>query len=86
MVGSDHFHQRGQHAAVPGRQGAVYDANPTTRSVSSGCADDAERAGGPVGALRSGIDAGFDLAFSNELRIDHSITCPIITLRPRRTC
>jgi protocatechuate 4,5-dioxygenase beta chain len=28
--------------------------------------------------LRNGIDAGFDLAFSNELRIDHSIT----TLRP----
>src|SRR5258707_1011924 len=26
--------------------------------------------------------AGFDLAFSNELRIDHSITCPLITLRP----
>jgi protocatechuate 4,5-dioxygenase beta chain len=32
--------------------------------------------------LRAGLDAGFDLAFSNELRIDHSITCPIITLRP----
>jgi protocatechuate 4,5-dioxygenase beta chain len=28
------------------------------------------------------MDAGFDLAFSNELRIDHSITCPLITLRP----
>jgi protocatechuate 4,5-dioxygenase beta chain len=33
--------------------------------------------------LRNGIDAGFDLAFSNELRIDHSVTCPIITLRPQ---
>jgi protocatechuate 4,5-dioxygenase beta chain len=32
--------------------------------------------------LRAGLDADFDLAFSNELRIDHSITCPIITLRP----
>jgi protocatechuate 4,5-dioxygenase, beta chain len=32
--------------------------------------------------LRRGLDEGFDLAFSNELRIDHSITCPIITLRP----
>jgi protocatechuate 4,5-dioxygenase beta chain len=29
------------------------------------------------------MDAGFDLAFSNELRIDHSITCPLITLRPQ---
>jgi protocatechuate 4,5-dioxygenase beta chain len=33
--------------------------------------------------LRQGMDAGFDLAFSNELRIDHSITCPLITLRPQ---
>ena len=33
--------------------------------------------------LRDGLDAGFDLAFSNELRIDHSVTCPIITLRPQ---
>lgn len=32
--------------------------------------------------LCNGLDADFDLAFSNELRIDHSITCPIITLRP----
>jgi protocatechuate 4,5-dioxygenase beta chain len=32
--------------------------------------------------LREGLDAGFDLAFSNELRLDHSVTCPIITLRP----
>ena len=32
--------------------------------------------------LRNGLDKNFDLAFSNELRIDHSITCPIITLRP----
>jgi protocatechuate 4,5-dioxygenase beta chain len=33
--------------------------------------------------LREGLDSGFDLAFSNELRIDHSVTCPIITLRPQ---
>ena len=33
--------------------------------------------------LRDGLDRGFDLAFSNELRIDHSVTCPIITLRPQ---
>jgi protocatechuate 4,5-dioxygenase beta chain len=42
---------------------------------------------GPRGPVRrtscaSGLDAGFDLAFSNELRIDHSVTCPMITLRP----
>jgi hypothetical protein len=26
--------------------------------------------------LREGLDAGFDLALSNESRIDYSITCP----------
>src|ERR1700683_166645 len=33
--------------------------------------------------LRSGLDQGFDLAFSNELRIAHSVPCPITPLRPR---
>ncbi|HXP56011.1 MAG TPA: extradiol ring-cleavage dioxygenase, partial [Streptosporangiaceae bacterium] len=33
--------------------------------------------------LRAGLDAGFDFAFSNELRVDHSITCPIFTVRPQ---
>lgn len=31
---------------------------------------------------RNLMDQGFDLAFSNELKIDHSIICPIITVRP----
>ncbi len=29
------------------------------------------------------MDQNFDLAFSNELKVDHSIVCPIITLRPQ---
>ncbi len=29
------------------------------------------------------MDQDFDLAFSNELKIDHSIICPIITVRPQ---
>lgn len=28
------------------------------------------------------MDRGFDMAFSHELKIDHSIICPIITVRP----
>ena len=28
------------------------------------------------------LDRDFDFAFSNELKIDHSIICPIITVRP----
>lgn len=31
---------------------------------------------------RSLMDQDFDMAFSNELKIDHSIICPIITVRP----
>lgn len=29
------------------------------------------------------LEAGFDLSFSHELKIDHSIICPIITVRPQ---
>jgi len=29
------------------------------------------------------MNQNFDLAFSNELKIDHSIVCPIITMRPQ---
>ncbi|WP_108610646.1 extradiol ring-cleavage dioxygenase [Aminobacter sp. MSH1] len=29
------------------------------------------------------LDRGFDFAFSNELKLDHSIICPIITTRPQ---
>ena len=57
----------------------------TTRNASSGCRGCCSR--GTRTCRRTccatGLDAGFDLAFSNELRIDHSITCPIITLRPQ---
>ena len=74
----------GQHAAVPGRQGAVLRCELVQRGARvRPAADDAageEQLAAHI--LRNGLDADFDLAFSNELRIDHSITCPIITLRP----
>jgi citrate synthase len=56
----------------------------TTRSGSSACPRMFVRGDEELSGylLRQGMDAGFDLAFSNELRIDHSITCPLITLRP----
>ena len=87
MVGSDHFTSCGwttcpsSSSATPSR----YDANwyneerefGLPRLVMDGQRDLSNY------ILRNGIDAGFDLAFSNELRIDHSITCPIITLRPQ---
>ena len=56
----------------------------TTRNASSACRGCCFTGQEDLSAhiLREGLDAGFDLAFSNELRIDHSVTCPIITLRP----
>ncbi|HEX5493315.1 MAG TPA: hypothetical protein VFX70_01915 [Mycobacteriales bacterium] len=86
MVGSDHFHQLwldNMPQFLVGKA-PVYDANWYNEEREFGLprmtltGDEAMSAH----ILREGLDAGFDLAFSNELRIDHSITCPIITLRP----
>jgi protocatechuate 4,5-dioxygenase beta chain len=87
MVGSDHFHQLWLDNMPQFLVGKApfYDANfhneerefGLPRMVLTGQEDLSSY------ILREGLDAGFDLAFSNELRIDHSITCPIITLRPQ---
>ncbi len=87
MVGSDHFHQLwldNMPQFLVGKA-PLYDANwyneerefGLPRMTLAGEEDLSQH------ILRNGLDAGFDLAFSNELRIDHSITCPIITLRPQ---
>src|ERR1019366_2530725 len=72
MVGSDHFHQLWLDNMPQFLVGKApfYDANYYNEERSAYI-------------LREGIDKGFDLAFSNELRVDHSITCPIFTLRPQ---
>lgn len=83
MVGSDHFHQLwldNMPQFLVGKAPA-FDANwyneerefGLPRMTLTGQEDLAAH------LLRTGLDADFDLAFSNELRIDHSITCPIIT-------
>ena len=74
-----------QHAAVPGRQGAVLRRQLVQRGARVRPATDEAAGQEDLSAhiLRNGLDMDFDLAFSNELRIDHSITCPIITLRPQ---
>ncbi|HZD66423.1 MAG TPA: extradiol ring-cleavage dioxygenase [Acidimicrobiales bacterium] len=86
LVGSDHFHQLWLDNMPQFLVGTApyYDANWYNEEREFGL----PRLGldGEVGLsrhlLRQGLDAGFDLAFSNELRLDHSVTCPIITLRP----
>jgi protocatechuate 4,5-dioxygenase, beta chain len=87
MVGSDHFHQLWLDNMPQFLVGKApfYDANWYNEEREFGlprllCAGQEDLS---AHVLRQGIDMGFDLAFSNELRIDHSITCPIITLRPQ---
>src|ERR1700709_2858198 len=87
MVGSDHFHQLWLDNMPQFLVGKApsYDANWYNEESEFGLPrfrlDGDEAFSAHI--LRGGLDAGFDLAFSNELRIDHSITCPIITLRPQ---
>ena len=86
MVGSDHFHQiwlDNMPQFLIGKA-PFYDGNYYNEEREFGLPrmfmPGHEELSGYL--LREGIDAGFDLAFSNELRVDHSITCPLITLRP----
>ncbi len=86
MVGSDHFHQLWLDNMPQFLVGKApfYDANFYNEEREFGLPRMTLHGEEDLSAhlLRQGLDAGFDLAFSNELRIDHSITCPIITLRP----
>ena len=86
MVGSDHFHQLWLDNMPQFLVGKApwFDANWYNEEREFGLPRMKLRGEEELAAhiLRQGLDAGFDLAFSNELRIDHSVTCPIITLRP----
>lgn len=86
MVGSDHFHQF-FHDNYPtfliGKQ-ERYDATfyNEIREFSMPTYEldgDVDFSGY---MLRGLLDRGFDFSVSNELKIDHSIICPIITTRP----
>ena len=86
MVGSDHFHQLWLDNMPQFLVGKApfYDANFYNEEREFGLPRMFVRGDEELSGylLRQGMDAGFDLAFSNELRVDHSITCPLITLRP----
>ncbi|MEW2492481.1 extradiol ring-cleavage dioxygenase [Streptomyces nodosus] len=87
MVGSDHFHQLwldNMPQFLVGKA-PMYDANFYNEEREFGLPRMSLKGHEELSAhvLREGLDRGFDLAFSNELRIDHSITCPIITVRPQ---
>ncbi|MFJ9387853.1 hypothetical protein ACIRON_03480 [Nocardioides sp. NPDC101246] len=86
MVGSDHFHQLWLDNMPQFMVGKApfYDANWDNEVREFGLPKMLLRGDEELSAymLREGLDRGFDLGFSNELRVDHSITCPIITVRP----
>ena len=87
MVGSDHFHQLWLDNMPQFLVGKApfFDANWYNEEREFGLPRMTLRGQEDLAShiLRNGLDRNFDLAFSNELRIDHSITCPIITLRPQ---
>jgi protocatechuate 4,5-dioxygenase, beta chain len=87
MVGSDHFHQiwlDNMPQFLIGKA-PFYDGNWYNEEREFGLPRMRMRGHEDLSAylLREGLDRGFDLAFSNELRVDHSVTCPLITLRPQ---
>src|SRR3974390_3476401 len=86
MVGSDHFHQLWLDNMPQFLVGKApfYDANFYNEEREFGLPRMFVRGDEDLSAylLRQGMDAGLDLAFSHELRTDHRITCPLITLRP----
>jgi protocatechuate 4,5-dioxygenase beta chain len=86
MVGADHFHQF-FHDNYPtfliGKQ-PKYDATFYNEerefSIPRYVLDGHEELSGFM--LQGLLDRGFDFSVSHELKIDHSIICPIITTRP----
>jgi protocatechuate 4,5-dioxygenase, beta chain len=90
MVGSDHFHQLWLDNMPQFLIGKApfYDANFYNEEREFGLPRMLLKGQEDLSAylLREGIDAGFDLAFSNELRIDHSIPARSSPCGPRRTC
>ncbi|HEX9038636.1 MAG TPA: hypothetical protein VF808_16770 [Ktedonobacterales bacterium] len=87
MVGSDHFHQLWYDNMPQFLIGKApfYDGNYYNEEREFGLPRMRLKGHEELSAylLRKGLDAGFDLAFSNELHVDHSVTCPIITTRPQ---
>lgn len=86
MVGADHFHQfflDNYPQFLIGKQ-EVYDATFYNEEREFGIPRYVLQGDKELSDyMHQGLlDRDFDFAFSHELKIDHSIICPIITLRP----
>jgi protocatechuate 4,5-dioxygenase beta chain len=86
MIGADHFHQLfldNYPAFLIGKQ-PKYDATFYNEerefSIPRYLLDGHEKLSGFL--LQGLMDRGFDMSVSHELKLDHSIICPIITTRP----
>ncbi|PFG29711.1 extradiol ring-cleavage dioxygenase [Paramicrobacterium agarici] len=87
MVGADHFHQffsDNYPTFLIGKQptydGTFYNEEREF-SIPKYVLDGHEELSGYM--LQGLLDRGFDFSVSHELKIDHSIICPIITTRPQ---
>ena len=87
MVGADHFHQffaDNYPTFLIGKQpkyDATYYNEEREFSIPRFLLDGDEDLSGFL--LQGLMDRGFDLSVSHELKLDHSIICPIITTRPQ---
>ncbi|HLR84836.1 MAG TPA: hypothetical protein VK059_07785, partial [Nocardioidaceae bacterium] len=86
MIGSDHFHQffyDNYPTFLIGKQ-PRYDATfyNEIREFSMPTYELEGHEELSAYLLQGLLDRGFDFSFSNELKLDHSIICPIITTRP----
>jgi protocatechuate 4,5-dioxygenase beta chain len=87
MVGADHFHQffLDNYPTFLIGKAPRYDATFYNEEREFGIPKyvlkgDEDLSGFMLQGL---MDRGFDMSFSNELKLDHSIICPIITTRPQ---
>jgi protocatechuate 4,5-dioxygenase beta chain len=87
MVGADHFHQffLDNYPTFLIGKAPRYDATFYNEerefSIPKYVLDGHEQLSGFM--LQGLIDRGFDMSVSHELKLDHSIICPIITTRPQ---
>jgi protocatechuate 4,5-dioxygenase beta chain len=87
MVGSDHFHQifLDNYPQFLIGKAPRYDATFYNEQREFGLPKFALTGDEDMSRFmhQSLMDQDFDVAFSNELKLDHSIICPIITVRPQ---
>jgi protocatechuate 4,5-dioxygenase, beta chain len=87
MIGSDHFHQifLDNYPQFLIGKAPAYDATFYNEEREFGLPRYRLRGDEEMSRFlhQSLLHQNFDFAFSNELKIDHSIVCPIITLRPQ---